>query len=138
MDKKGFTLIELLAVIVIIGIISMIAVPNAMEMYENTNKKNLLSDANNFIALAKEKINANYNLRSLESYTFYLEDLENNNVLANGFNGDNYSELSYVKYLKEGDIITYCVSLIGDKLSIGRNNCVKESELSIQKVVKNN
>lgn len=39
MNKKGFTLIELLAIIVILGIILVISVPNIMNVYENSKLK---------------------------------------------------------------------------------------------------
>lgn len=39
MNKKGFTLIELLAIIVILGIVLVISVPNIMNVYENSKLK---------------------------------------------------------------------------------------------------
>lgn len=36
MNRKGFTLIELLAVIVLIGIVSIIVVPSALDYYDNS------------------------------------------------------------------------------------------------------
>ncbi len=36
MDKKGFTLVELLAVIVIIGILGIITVPNVLEYFNES------------------------------------------------------------------------------------------------------
>ncbi len=57
MNRKGFTLIELLAVIIILGIIMMIAVPNVLGMLDR-NKKNTL------VEHAKTMINqAEYTLR---------------------------------------------------------------------------
>ncbi len=54
-NKKGFTLVELLAVIVILGLIAVIAIPNSMQVSDSV-KKNLycekvdllLSDAKRF------------------------------------------------------------------------------------------
>ena len=43
--KKGFTRIELLAVLVILGVISFIAVPNVVELINGNKKDTMLSDA---------------------------------------------------------------------------------------------
>lgn len=50
-NKKGFTLIELLAVIVIIGILMLIAIPAMSRYIENARKDSL-------ITIAKEYVNA--------------------------------------------------------------------------------
>ena len=48
MKKKGFTLIELLAVIVILAIVSLIAVPMIMQVIEKVNIKAAESSANSY------------------------------------------------------------------------------------------
>ena len=64
MNKKGFTLIELLMVIVLIGILSMILVPNVMSLNDqnkikscNSLKKNILSAAKVYVANYKYELN---------------------------------------------------------------------------------
>lgn len=39
MNKKGFTLIELLAVIVVLGLVLIISVPNLTDVYKNSKLK---------------------------------------------------------------------------------------------------
>ena len=57
MNKKGFTLIELLAVVIILGVVMMIAVPNVLSMLDRNKKET-------FIEHAKTMINqAEYTLR---------------------------------------------------------------------------
>ena len=41
MNKKGFTLIELLAVIIILSVVSLIAVPIVINVIEKTKKHHL-------------------------------------------------------------------------------------------------
>lgn len=49
MNKKGFTLIELLAVIVILGVLLMIAVPKVTQYITNSKKNSFISEAGIFI-----------------------------------------------------------------------------------------
>lgn len=54
-NKKGFTLIELLAVIVIMGILMMVAIPSISRVIENSRK-------DTFVDIAKSYVNAARNL----------------------------------------------------------------------------
>ena len=53
MNKKGFTLVELLAVITVLGIISLIVVPNIMTLVDNGKKEQHVTDAKELISKAK-------------------------------------------------------------------------------------
>lgn len=55
-DKKGFTLIELLAVIVILGIVMLIAVPNTVSLIDKNKRKNCVENAKTFISLVRSKV----------------------------------------------------------------------------------
>ena len=66
MNKKGFTLTELLAVIVIIGIISLIAIPNVVNISDNVKNDNMLADAKKFISLAKAEVLSDYSIREMD------------------------------------------------------------------------
>lgn len=52
-NKKGFTLIELLAVIVILGVIMVIAIPSMTGYIANSRKDTMLSSAQEFINAAR-------------------------------------------------------------------------------------
>ena len=72
-QKKGFTLIELLAVILILGIIALIAIPQVTNVIENAHKgsaevsaKHYLDAVNNKIALNKLDDNPNNDYENTE------------------------------------------------------------------------
>ncbi len=49
LNKRGFTLIELLAVIVILGVLLMVAVPKVTQYITNSRKNSIISEAGLFI-----------------------------------------------------------------------------------------
>ena len=56
MNKKGFTLIELLAVIVILGIISTIAIPEYNGYIEKSKRSAFVTEANNYVRSVEASI----------------------------------------------------------------------------------
>ena len=54
MKRKGFTLIELLAVVIVLGIIAVIAVPSINNMLSKGKKDLLISTANNLVETSKQ------------------------------------------------------------------------------------
>ena len=59
MNNKGFTLIETLMVIVLIGIISLILVPNVVSMINKNKTKSCENLKNNIISATKIYVNEN-------------------------------------------------------------------------------
>ena len=49
MNKKGFTLIEIIAVIIILGILAFIAIPQVMNAIENSEKNGAIVSANRYV-----------------------------------------------------------------------------------------
>ena len=143
MNKKGFTLIELLAVIVIIGLISLIAVPNMLGISEDVKKEQMLDDAKKLISLAKMKINIDYEARNSGSKIYTFAELNSDGGITTDPDGgaydsdsDSSSKPSYVKYTKNATTgkVTYCIYLNGSKRRIGTWNsshtqCVNEENL---------
>ena len=135
-NKKGFTLIELLAVLVILGIVSFIAVPNVVELINGNKKETILSDARKMLSQAKYEVATNKSVRDIGSYTYYLSDLAAAADLKMDPNGNPYDTAnSYVKYAKINNVDTYCVYLVsreqgenrlGDiKMIVGQTNAGK-------------
>lgn len=52
-NSKGFTLVELMAVIIILGILLTIAIPNTLSMLERNKKDAYIEDAKKFISLSQ-------------------------------------------------------------------------------------
>ena len=52
-NKTGFTLVELLAVIVILGVLLLIAVPAVTNIIDNTKKKAFITDCKAYLQAAK-------------------------------------------------------------------------------------
>lgn len=57
-NQKGFTLIELLAVIAILSIIMLVAIPNVMGIIDKNKRSTYIENAQQMITLAQYKLNA--------------------------------------------------------------------------------
>ena len=80
--KKGFTLVELLAVIVILGIILAIAIPNILNVINNSKEQAYESQKRFIIDAAKKYVMANQNLVFENNVaTITLIDLKNEGLL---------------------------------------------------------
>ena len=56
-NKKGFTLIELLAVIIILGILMIIAIPSVTKYISDSRKSSYVDTAKEIIAGARNAVN---------------------------------------------------------------------------------
>ena len=76
MKKKinGFTLIELLAVIVILGILLVIAIPATQKVMEQSKDNTFVTDAKAFIRAAKTRMSLEENLE--DEMVFWVSDLD--------------------------------------------------------------
>ena len=84
--EKGFTLIELLAVIVILAILMVVAVPKILNVIENSRKSaaessiKLVKDAIKTQVASESIMGTNFTKDGDECYTFDFDDQENGNA----------------------------------------------------------
>ena len=78
MKEKGFTLVELLAVIVILTIISLIAVPMILNVIDESRKKAAIVSAENYIYAVEQYLVLqeveNYNVKLENNTTYKVEE----------------------------------------------------------------
>ena len=144
-SNKGFTLIELLVVIAVIGLISLIAIPNIIGLSTGIKKDQMLDDAKKLISLAKYKVNADYEIKNFTKSgvcssnvcTFSIGDLNVDGDIGKDPDGGTYDSSSMVQYkINASNEEEYCVILIGSKRTIGgTGNCIVESGLYARSTV---
>ena len=77
MNKKGFTLIELLAVIIILGILMIIAIPSVTTYIQNSRKSAYVDTASAYIDAVRTKVNEAKDLKFFDTKTLYLVPVGN-------------------------------------------------------------
>ncbi len=128
MKNQGFTLVELLATITILGILSIVAIPNVVGIVNNNKDNMYIEDAKRLVSLAEYKFRSDttINITSSDCVAFSLNYLDNA-TFDDAPNGGSYvKEDSYVVIRKEGPSYQYYVQL-KEKLSSGGFKGVMET-----------
>lgn len=106
--KNGFTLVELLAMLVIMGILMVVAIPNITGILSNQKVNSLKSDATNLIETAKVKIAKDTSINKptpQQCLFFTLDALDENDDFSKGPNGGEYMRYeSFVVATRESGI----------------------------------
>ena len=117
-NRKGFTLVEVIAVVVILGVVLMIAVPSITGLSNRSKEKQITEDAKMFEELVKAKIESDTTIKISGTAKFTLKSIEGKlsadydeehsyvEVSGCGYNNNNkYSCSTYKTYLypKSGD-----------------------------------
>jgi prepilin-type N-terminal cleavage/methylation domain-containing protein len=116
MKKNGFTFVELLAMLAVLGILMLIAIPNISGMLKNQRLNIIKSDATNMIETAKVKARKERLIekpKNRECYAFALNYLNDHDNIVKGPNGGLYDQFdSIVIYTREGARYKYYVRLV--------------------------
>ena len=104
-NRNGFTLVELLAVIVILGIIMLIAVPNVVGVIDNNRKETYLSDAKKMVTMAEyaTRTNTSILMPNNGEVTVLRLSYINNGDLTKDPEGNNYDTYRSYIAIKKGN-----------------------------------
>ena len=116
MNKKGFTLVELITVVVILGILALIVVPNITRLLNSGKNEQMKNDAKELISKAK------YYYKMDGKTEFKLGDLWSDTSRTDGY-GDKYIDTSSITY--DNNDKTFKITLKTEKhcLSSDKDKC---------------
>ncbi len=115
-NQKGFTLIELLAVVVILGLLMTIAIPNTISMIDKHNRTTYLEHGKTFASLVKAKLKTDRALEIPETDSTVsivtLGYLNTNDIKSDPYGSEYNKELSFVLVTNSGGNLKYYVHLV--------------------------
>lgn len=124
--RAAFTLVELLAVVVILGVLMMIAIPNTISLLDRNKKTNYIENAKTFVSLVQNKVQVDKTLElpttSNSALVVTLEYLNTSDVEESPY-GEMYDkEASFVAITFELNRYVYYVQLVS---CTSKTNCDK-------------
>ena len=132
-NKKGFTLIELLAVIIILSIIMIIAVPKILDVIENSKRSAAISSAKGYV----KALSTQNTMSQLDNkYQIYMSGEYNVNELnIKNIKGTKPKDGKII--LKNGKIIGGSYLCMDDYTIVYKNNNFSISEEKCDSIQKN-
>ena len=144
MKNKGFTLVELLAMLVVLGLLIGISIPNINGILKNQRLNVIKTDATNMAEKAKAMVVKDPLVtkpKNGECLIFTLDYLNDDEDIGKGPNGgDYYPYDSFVIYTREGNQYKYYVRLVENtgngNYGFNRVNVNDISELKNDNIIK--
>lgn len=95
MNRKGFTLVELIAMMVVIGILMAITIPNISGIIKKNREDQAIEDINKMVSNVKAKLDSGKveKPKVNECVVFTLKSADTNDDVGNGLNGGVYDPL---------------------------------------------
>ena len=125
MKNKGFTLIELLAVILILGIIALIAIPTVTNIIEEARRGAFETSVKQILKLANEQ----YTIETMKNGSISEKNFNfNNDKSGLDYKGSNFSTGS-IRVNSDGSIAVnitdgkYCANGTSENLTITKGSC---------------
>ena len=104
MNRKGFTLVELIAMLVVISILMVLAIPNITGILQDNRKSMGVEDVNKMVMGAKTKVNtkkANNPSSENSCVVLTLDFIDTNHDLVKGVNEGNYDRVDSFVVIKK-------------------------------------
>ncbi len=102
-NYKAFTLVSILAVVVILGILMMIAIPNTLSMIDKNKMSTYIENAKTFVSLVKNKVQTDKSLEipydSTGAFVMSLGYLNTNDINETPYGGEYDKDASFVAIL---------------------------------------
>ena len=136
MNKKGFTLIELLAVIIILGILMIIAIPSVTKYINDSRKSSYIDTAKELVGAARNLVNEG-NLEMYDTDATYYIDIaclktENGGKAVSPY-GEFVKEKAYVVVTFDGKGYEYFWTSIDDS-GQGIKNLIRYDKLDTDSI----
>ena len=135
MNKKGFTLIELLAVIIILGVLMIIAIPSVTSYISDSRKNSYVNTAKEIIGGARNKVNeGNLGIYGTDiTYYIPVKFIKTENSSRSPY-GEFASEAAYVGVTYDGSGYNY-YWISADETGHGVKSITKDDILDVEDIV---